>query len=129
MEVVAITVAGGMGSACARRLGPGRAVVLGDFDNRCLATTERALSEEGYTVITQHLDTSDARSVEEFASLVDCRSDDEWSFARPARPPSGAIVLLGYRPISWSNACASSSGASIIMSCPASMVTVRHAGS
>jgi hypothetical protein len=61
MEVVAITGAGGMRSACARRLDPGRAVVLGDFDTRCLATTERALSEEGYTVITQHLDTPDAR--------------------------------------------------------------------
>lgn len=61
MEVVAITGAGGMSSACARRLDPGRAVVLGDFDTRCLATTERALSEEGYTVITQHLDTPDAR--------------------------------------------------------------------
>lgn len=71
MEVVAITGAGGMGSACARRLGPGRAVVLGDFDTQCLAATERALSEEGYTVITQFLDASDAGSVEEFASLVD----------------------------------------------------------
>ena len=63
MEVVAITGAGGMGSACARRLGSGRTVVLGDFDARCLAATERALSEEGYTVITQFLDASDARSV------------------------------------------------------------------
>jgi len=43
--------------------------------------------------------------------------------------PAGAIGSRSYRPISWSNACASSSGASIIMSCPASMATVCHAGS
>lgn len=71
IEVVAITGAGGMGSACARRPGPGRTVVLGDFDIQSLAATERALSEEGCAVITQFLDTSDARSVEEFACLVD----------------------------------------------------------
>ncbi|SAL34604.1 short-chain dehydrogenase/reductase SDR [Caballeronia udeis] len=70
MEIVVVTGIGGMGMACARRLGPGRILVLGDSDAEHLASSAQALIAEGYLVLPRELDVSDAASVNSFAGLV-----------------------------------------------------------
>ena len=60
MEIVVVTGVGGMGMACARRSGPGRIWVLGDSDAEHLASSAQALIAEGYLVLPQELDVSDA---------------------------------------------------------------------
>jgi NAD(P)-dependent dehydrogenase (short-subunit alcohol dehydrogenase family) len=70
MEIVVVTGVGGMGMVCARRLGPGRILVLGDSDAEHLASSAQALIAEGYLVLPQELDVSDAASVNSFAGLA-----------------------------------------------------------
>jgi NAD(P)-dependent dehydrogenase (short-subunit alcohol dehydrogenase family) len=69
-ETVVITGAGGMGLACARRLGSGRQLLVGDFDPARLAALADELSKDGYNVVTRQLDVSDADSVAAFAAAV-----------------------------------------------------------
>lgn len=59
-----------MGIACARRLGPGRTVVLGDINAESLDTAAHELIEEECRVLTQVLDVSDASSMHAFANLA-----------------------------------------------------------
>lgn len=69
-EVVVVIGAGGMGLACARRLGTGRTLVLGDFDEMQLRDAAYGLKSEGYDVISRQLDVADASSVDAFAALA-----------------------------------------------------------
>src|ERR1700727_2300982 len=69
-EVVVITGAGGMGIACARRLGPGRRLLIADFDDAKLQIVTSALQAEGYFVEAQHVDVSDRASVNALAATA-----------------------------------------------------------
>jgi NAD(P)-dependent dehydrogenase (short-subunit alcohol dehydrogenase family) len=68
MELIVITGAGGMGIACARRLGVGRRVLLADFDTARLASVAEALTGDGFDVTTQQVDVADAASVTALAA-------------------------------------------------------------
>jgi NAD(P)-dependent dehydrogenase (short-subunit alcohol dehydrogenase family) len=62
-RVVVVTGVGGMGAAIARRLGSGSTLVLADVDPQALSVTADRLRAEGYEVVEQLTDISDAGSV------------------------------------------------------------------
>ncbi len=62
-EVVVVTGIGGMGLACARRLGPGRQLVIADFNGEKLARESEALIADGFAVVPHVVDVSDRASV------------------------------------------------------------------
>lgn len=70
-DVVVVVGVGGMGGPLARRLGPGRTVLLADFNDGLLGRTAAALAAEGHAVETQQLDVSDAASVAALAAAAD----------------------------------------------------------
>ncbi len=67
-EVIAILGARGFGLPCARRMGKGRQLVLGDNNPETLAATSEILSREGYRLTTHVVDVSDMDSVSRFAA-------------------------------------------------------------
>jgi NAD(P)-dependent dehydrogenase (short-subunit alcohol dehydrogenase family) len=69
-EVVVVTGIGGMGVACARRLGAGRVLVIADFDGDKLAREAETLGGDGFTVTPVQLDVSDRASVADLAATV-----------------------------------------------------------
>lgn len=66
-EVVAVTGAGGMGEAVARRLGSGRRLLLADYSRDRLDRVVASLRETGHDVTGVLTDVSDRSSVEELA--------------------------------------------------------------
>jgi NAD(P)-dependent dehydrogenase (short-subunit alcohol dehydrogenase family) len=70
VDVVAITGIGGMGVACARRLGAGRHLVLADFDEAKLRVVVDDLTADGFTVTGQRVDVSDRSSVDALVAVV-----------------------------------------------------------
>ena len=62
-KVVVVTGGGGIGGACARRMGSGAKLVLADFDGAKLAQVAAAMTAEGYDVTPVQLDVSNAASV------------------------------------------------------------------
>jgi len=68
VSVVAIIGTGGMGLACARRLGSGRRLVVGDHDRDRLAEVVAVLGEEGHDALDQPVDVVDPFSVQAFAA-------------------------------------------------------------
>lgn len=71
-RVVVITGAGGMGTAIARRLGPGSTVVLADVSAPAVEATADALRSEGHDVIGHPTDVSNA---DEVAALAKAAQD------------------------------------------------------
>jgi NAD(P)-dependent dehydrogenase (short-subunit alcohol dehydrogenase family) len=69
-EVVVVTGIGGMGIACARRLGAGRSLVIADFDGEKLAREAATLTGDGFAVTPVRVDVSDRASVAELASAA-----------------------------------------------------------
>jgi NAD(P)-dependent dehydrogenase (short-subunit alcohol dehydrogenase family) len=69
-EVVVVTGIGGMGIACARRLGPGRELVVADFDEEKLAREAEHLTGDGFSVTPQPVDVSDPASVAKLAAVA-----------------------------------------------------------
>lgn len=69
-EVVVVIGAGGMGQAIARRQGPGRGLVLADFDEAALNRTAEALRGDGHRVDAHVVDVSSAASVTELAAAA-----------------------------------------------------------
>jgi len=69
-EVVVVTGIGGMGTACARRLGAGRALVVADVDEAKLAAETAALEEDGFAVTPVPVDVSDRAAVGRLADVV-----------------------------------------------------------
>lgn len=67
LDVVAITGVGGMGIACARRLGSGNQLLLADVNAQSLDKAFAALRVEGFAVETLAVDVADAESVATFA--------------------------------------------------------------
>lgn len=68
--VLVITGAGGMGIACARRLGSGRQVILADYSDTILKAGVSQLKKEGLTVEGHKLDVSDYVSVQRLANYA-----------------------------------------------------------
>jgi NAD(P)-dependent dehydrogenase (short-subunit alcohol dehydrogenase family) len=66
-DVVVITGAGGMGEATARRLGPGRVLVLADANDAQLAHTCSRLTDDGHDAHPVRTDVSAAADVEALA--------------------------------------------------------------
>lgn len=66
-KVIVITGTGGMGLACARRLGAGHKLLLCDFNEQLLASVAEELNEAGYDVSTIKTDVSNRESVNETA--------------------------------------------------------------
>jgi NAD(P)-dependent dehydrogenase (short-subunit alcohol dehydrogenase family) len=66
-DVVVVTGAGGMGEAIARRLGPGRLLVLADAKDSQLADTCNRLAGDGHDVLAVRTDVSAAADVDALA--------------------------------------------------------------
>ncbi|NBM18527.1 SDR family oxidoreductase [Streptomyces sp. GC420] len=71
-NVVVVIGVGGMGQAIARRQGPGRRVLLADFNEDLLNGTAETLRGEGHDVVTRPVDVSSRASV---AALADAAAE------------------------------------------------------
>jgi NAD(P)-dependent dehydrogenase (short-subunit alcohol dehydrogenase family) len=69
-EVLVVIRAGGMGAAIARRLAPGRRVVLADCDAVALRTLADAMVDDGYDAIAHAVDVTDPSSVIDLANAA-----------------------------------------------------------
>jgi len=69
-EVVVVTGMGGMGVACARRLGGGRHLVIADFDEGKLRTEADRFAADGFAVTAHAVDVSDRESVASLAAAA-----------------------------------------------------------
>ncbi|WP_028079087.1 SDR family oxidoreductase [Solimonas soli] len=75
MELVVIIGVGGMGLACARRLGAGHRLLLADCDTARLQSAADELGADGFDVRTSVMDVSDRDSVATLARAArDCGS-------------------------------------------------------
>ena len=70
VDVAVVTGVGGMGVACARRVGAGRHLVLADFDSAKLDAVAETFVADGFTVTPHRVDVSDRASVDGFAAAV-----------------------------------------------------------
>jgi len=62
-DVLVVVGVGGMGRAIARRLGPGKTVLLADYNDETLQAVASSLSDDGYQVQARSVDVSSAESV------------------------------------------------------------------
>jgi NAD(P)-dependent dehydrogenase (short-subunit alcohol dehydrogenase family) len=69
-DVVVVTGIGGMGVACARRIGLGRQLVIADFDGDKLEREAAAFAQDGFAVTPHQVDVSDRASVDALAEAV-----------------------------------------------------------
>jgi len=69
-EVLVVIGAGGMGAAIARRLAPGRHVVLADCNAVALRSVARAMVDEGYDTVAHVIDVTDPSSVTDVANAA-----------------------------------------------------------
>jgi NAD(P)-dependent dehydrogenase (short-subunit alcohol dehydrogenase family) len=69
-DVVVVVGVGGMGMACARRLGPGRHLVIADHDATRLAACAAELQSNGLDVVPHAVDVSTRSSVDDLAGAV-----------------------------------------------------------
>jgi NAD(P)-dependent dehydrogenase (short-subunit alcohol dehydrogenase family) len=69
-EVVVVTGIGGMGAACARRLGSGHELVIADIDGSLLAREAEALTLEGFSVTAVEMDVADRAAVDRLVARV-----------------------------------------------------------
>lgn len=86
-DVLVIVGAGGMGTAVARRLGPGRLVVLADVNVDGLTATAESLGADGHAVLTSEVDVTSRHSVADLAQ-----------YARSAGPVRGVVHTAGLSP-------------------------------
>jgi NAD(P)-dependent dehydrogenase (short-subunit alcohol dehydrogenase family) len=70
VDVVVVTGVGGMGVACARRIGTGTHLVLADFDQAKLDEVAEQFVADGFTVTPHRVDVSDRASVDALAAAV-----------------------------------------------------------
>jgi NAD(P)-dependent dehydrogenase (short-subunit alcohol dehydrogenase family) len=69
-EVLVIIGTGGMGLSVARRVGPGRVIVLADISQSGLEAAAETLSADGHHVLTQQVDVTSRASVASVADLA-----------------------------------------------------------
>lgn len=70
-EVLVVTGAGGIGQAVARRQGPGKSVLVADFNEQTLQSAASALQGVGLEVTTQVVDVSSRASVSALARAAE----------------------------------------------------------
>lgn len=70
LPVAVVTGAGGIGLACARRLGTGHHILLSNHREPGLSTAAEALREEGYVVTAQLCDVASLASVQALAATA-----------------------------------------------------------
>lgn len=68
--VVVVIGVGGMGEAIARRQGPGRKLVVADFNEEALASLASSLQGDGYDVSAHRVDVASAESVQALADAA-----------------------------------------------------------
>ena len=97
-NVLVVIGAGGMGQVIARRLGPGKAVVLADLDEAVLRAAARALTDDGHDVTTRRVDVSSRRSVAELAGTAAAMGEVvqvvHTAGLSPAQAPAAAILAV-----------------------------------
>lgn len=69
-QVVAVIGVGGMGEMIARHQGPGRKLVLSDFDEQSLERAAAKLRADGYMLDTHVVDVASRRSVADLAAFT-----------------------------------------------------------
>ena len=69
-EVLTVIGVGGMGQAIARRLGPGKTVLLADYDAKALASAAESLSAAGHHVESRLVDVASPESVRGLAEYA-----------------------------------------------------------
>jgi NAD(P)-dependent dehydrogenase (short-subunit alcohol dehydrogenase family) len=69
-DVLVVMGVGGIGQAIARRQGPGRSVVLADFNDATLASAAKELDTLGYRVTAKRVDISERDSVRALAKAA-----------------------------------------------------------
>jgi NAD(P)-dependent dehydrogenase (short-subunit alcohol dehydrogenase family) len=99
-DTVVITGVGGMGLACARRLGSGRRLLLADFNTELLEAAAEELSGQGFNLATRRLDVADPEAVLALAAAVEgrCRAIVHTAGVSPTMARSDriyAVDLLG----------------------------------
>ncbi|WP_066912816.1 SDR family oxidoreductase [Millisia brevis] len=101
-DVLVVIGTGGMGEAIARRSGPGRTVLLADFNEELLARLSESLGADGYHVETHPVDVSSVTSMgsltERAASLGPIAAAVHTAGLSPAQAAVDAILrvdLLG----------------------------------
>ena len=72
-QITVVIGVGGMGETIARRQGPGRTLVLADFNETALSKAADALRADGYDVESQVVDVSDRASIQELAATAAAR--------------------------------------------------------
>ncbi|MEJ8821385.1 SDR family oxidoreductase [Variovorax humicola] len=70
MNVSIVIGVGGMGLACARRMGAGQRLLLADCDDGVLASAAAGLRDAGYDVLTHAVDVADPQSVQRLAAAA-----------------------------------------------------------
>ena len=97
-EIVVVTGAGGMGEAVARRLGPGRTLVLADASDARLADLRERLSVAGQRVHASRVDVSSADDVATLArtaaSLGAIRAVVHTAGVSPVQATPAEIVIV-----------------------------------
>jgi NAD(P)-dependent dehydrogenase (short-subunit alcohol dehydrogenase family) len=69
-NVVVVIGLGGMGELIARRQGPGRKLVIADFNDQALQSVSSRLEGDGYDVSAQHVDVGSADSVDALVQIA-----------------------------------------------------------
>nr|HEX4319151.1 SDR family oxidoreductase [Kofleriaceae bacterium] len=74
-QVLVVIGVGGIGQAIARRQGPGKSVLIADFDERTLEAAATALRELGYAVTARRVDVASRESVHALAGAAAAMGD------------------------------------------------------
>jgi meso-butanediol dehydrogenase/(S,S)-butanediol dehydrogenase/diacetyl reductase len=69
-QVVAVIGVGGMGEAIARRQGPGRKLLVADFNEETLESLRSSLKSDGDDVSAHHVDVGSPESVHALAQAA-----------------------------------------------------------
>ena len=97
-DVLVVVGVGGMGQAIARRLGPGKTVLLADYNDETLQAVAAALSGDGYQVQTCSVDVSSAQSVGALAraaaALGSVTQVAHTAGLSPSQAPAAAILAV-----------------------------------
>ncbi|OHV30817.1 MULTISPECIES: SDR family oxidoreductase [Pseudofrankia] len=97
-EVLVVIGTGGMGVAISRRVGPGKTVLLADYNETALAEAAETLRDEGQQVVSQVVDVSSPESVYALAraaaELGPVRQVVHTAGLSPAQAPIEAILKV-----------------------------------
>ena len=97
-DVLVVIGAGSIGQAIARRTGPGKQILLADFNETTLQTAATALEDAGHTVTTRPVDVSDRKAVHALAQtaadLGDVVAVASTAGVSPVQAPPQAILAV-----------------------------------